>query len=208
MKSRKELRRVLRTARRDMVARGRRRAEALITARLLRLPAYRRARSVAVYVAFDGEVDLRDTIVHATRSGKIVYLPAVGRRRDRVMQFLRFNPGTRLRGNRFGIGEAVPTAGNRTLPGRIGLVLVPVVGFDQTGTRLGMGGGFYDRCFAALARRTSFRKRLVGVAFECQKVDWIERMAWDVPMSAVVTERRVYRGGERRHDMESASEDR
>jgi len=191
-----------------MVARGRRRAEELITARLLRLPAYRRARSVAVYVAFDGEVDLRDSIVHATRSGKVLYLPYVGRRRDRVMRFLRFHPGTRLRRNRFGIGEAVPTAGECVLPGRISLVLVPVVGFDHTGTRLGMGGGFYDRCFAALARRTSFRKRLVGVAFECQKVDRIERMAWDVPLSAVVTERRVYRGGKRRHDMQSVIEDR
>ncbi len=195
MKSRKDLRRLLRAARQGMDPLNRRRAEALIAARVRRLPAYRRARGIAAYLAFDGEVDLYGLLVRIIGSGKALYLPQVGRRRGRPMRFVRVRPGDRLRPNRFGIGEPIPVAGNLEPPGRIDLVLVPVVGFDETGTRLGMGGGFYDRCFASLAPRAAFRKRLVGVAFECQKIARIQRMDWDVPLSAVVTERAVYRGG-------------
>lgn len=196
MKSRKDLRRYLRAARQGIDSRARRRAESMITARIRRLPAYRRARRVAAYLPFDAEVDLSDLLADAMDSGKDIYLPLVGRGSKRAMQFLRVRPGDPLRVNHFGIGEPIPVTGNRQPPGRIDLVLVPVVGFDASGTRLGMGGGFYDRCFARLATRSAFRNRLIGVAFECQKVDRIERMTWDVPMSAVVTERAVYRGAE------------
>jgi len=172
---------------------ARRRAETLITARVRRLPAYRRARSVAAYLPFDAEVDLSDLLADAIGAGKSVYLPRVGRGSQRSLRFVRVRPGDPLRANRFGIGEPTPIKGVRRPPGRIDLVLVPVVGFDETGTRLGMGGGYYDRCFARLAGRGASRNRLTGVAFECQKVDRIPRMPWDVPLYAVVTERAVYR---------------
>lgn len=195
MKSRKDLRRLLRAARQGMDHGSRLRAEALIGARIRRLPAYRRARSIAAYLPFDGEVDLSGLLAHAAGTGKAIYLPMVGRRRERIMRFVLLRPGDRLRPNRFGIGEPITVGGRHELRGRIGLVLLPVVGFDETGTRLGMGGGFYDRCFATLAPRAMFRQRLVGVAFDCQKVDRIQRMDWDVPLSAIVTERAVYRAG-------------
>jgi len=194
MKSRKDLRRRLRAARQRIDPRTRRRAEALISARIRRLPIYRRARKISAYLPFDGEVDLTPLLAGAVDAGKTIYLPRVIGRPGGGMRFVRMAAGDPLRSNRFGIGEPTPLAGRQLLPGRIDLVLVPVVGFDATGTRLGMGGGFYDRCFAGLASRGALRHRLVGVAFECQKVDHIHRLHWDVPVSMVVTERTVYRG--------------
>ena len=80
------------------------------------------------------------------------------------------------------------------LPGiSLDLVLVPLVGFDDQGTRLGMGGGFYDRSFATRLFRRYWRKpRLIGVAYELQRVAHLDRQPWDVALDGVVTEQRLY----------------
>jgi 5-formyltetrahydrofolate cyclo-ligase len=69
---------------------------------------------------------------------------------------------------------------------------MPLVAFDEAGNRLGMGGGYYDRTFSFLKhRRCWFRPRLVGVAYEFQKVHKLDSCDWDIPMHAVVTEDRL-----------------
>ena len=71
---------------------------------------------------------------------------------------------------------------------------MPLVGFDEAGYRLGMGGGFYDASLAYLRRRKTWRKPyLVGVGYECQRIARVPRDPWDVPLDAVLTESRVYR---------------
>ena len=63
---------------------------------------------------------------------------------------------------------------------------MPLVGFDRLGHRLGMGGGFYDRTFAAESWR--FRRPcLIGVAHDCQEVEQLSAQPWDVPLDALVT---------------------
>jgi 5-formyltetrahydrofolate cyclo-ligase len=64
------------------------------------------------------------------------------------------------------------------------IILMPLLGFDKHGTRLGYGGGYYDRTLAHLTRRP----KLLGFAFARQEVDYIPREAHDVPLDAVVTE--------------------
>lgn len=191
--SRRELRRRLRSARRVVSGGRRRRLESLIVRRVTRLPAYRVASCVAVYLSFDGEVDLSELMEKATRSGKTIALPVVHGGSAPGMCFRRYRSEDPVRRNRFGIREPYRSDRRQIRPSSIGLVLMPVVGFDPSGTRLGMGGGFYDRYFAQLAERSSLHNRLVGVAFECQKVKSLQRYAWDIPMTAVVTETRVYR---------------
>ena len=63
------------------------------------------------------------------------------------------------------------------------LVLVPGVGFDRAGNRLGRGGGHYDRTFVAGG------PRLVGVCFQLQLVERVPHDSRDRPMDAIVTER-------------------
>ncbi len=74
------------------------------------------------------------------------------------------------------------------------LVLLPLLGFDDSGTRLGYGGGFYDRTLAALP----VRPRLVGLAFAAQHLAAIPRDQHDIPLDAVVTEDGVRMFGEAR----------
>jgi 5-formyltetrahydrofolate cyclo-ligase len=67
--------------------------------------------------------------------------------------------------------------------------LVPMVGFDEAGYRLGYGGGFFDRTLAAMPRKPV----AIGVAFELSRMETIFPQPYDVPMDWVVTERGVYR---------------
>ena len=74
------------------------------------------------------------------------------------------------------------------------VVFMPLLGFDLRGFRIGMGGGFYDASLAFLGRRRSWRRpRLIGLAFEAQRVDRLPEDEWDIPLDGVLTERRYYR---------------
>src|SRR5690606_10207978 len=64
------------------------------------------------------------------------------------------------------------------------IIIMPLLGFDKLGTRLGYGGGYYDRTIAGLTKRP----RLIGLAFATQELEHIPRGAHDVPLEAVVTE--------------------
>ena len=74
------------------------------------------------------------------------------------------------------------------------LLLMPLLGFDAAGNRLGNGAGYYDRLLGArlgTARRTASQWRrplLVGLAFECQRLEHIEAAPHDVPLDAVISE--------------------
>jgi 5-formyltetrahydrofolate cyclo-ligase len=144
------------------------------------------ARHVAGYWPADGEIDVLPALTEAHRRGALTYLPRVPGP-DLPLRFRVWRPGVPLRRNRFGIPE--PATG----PGlaracRLDAVLVPLVGFDRRGNRLGMGGGFYDRTFAG-----RHRTLLIGVAFDCQRVLRVPTHWWDVPLAAVVTERGIVR---------------
>ena len=72
--------------------------------------------------------------------------------------------------------------------------MVPLVGFDSHGRRIGMGGGFYDRSLKHRLRTSAPRRpRLYGLAHECQRVDSIKARAWDVTLDAIFTEAGHYR---------------
>jgi 5-formyltetrahydrofolate cyclo-ligase len=108
------------------------------------------------------------------------------------MTFVALAPGSKARRNRYGIEE--PAATNRCVaPAGLDVVLVPVVGYDRRGNRLGMGAGFYDRALRRRldARRAWRRPRLVGVAFACQELPGIAASPWDVPLDLIVTEQGV-----------------
>ncbi|MBU1305254.1 MAG: 5-formyltetrahydrofolate cyclo-ligase, partial [Alphaproteobacteria bacterium] len=64
------------------------------------------------------------------------------------------------------------------------VVLMPLLGFDRHGTRLGYGGGYYDRTLASMSKTP----RLIGLAFAAQEMDEIPRENHDVPLDAVITE--------------------
>lgn len=76
------------------------------------------------------------------------------------------------------------------LPGQIDLVVVPGVGFDCQGGRLGNGKGYYDNMLATLRQDVV----LVGAGYESQLFDSIPMSEHDIYMDLVVTEKAVYYG--------------
>lgn len=87
-------------------------------------------------------------------------------------------------------GIDVPAAD--AIEGSPSLVLVPLLAFDRRGTRLGQGGGHYDRALARLGRAMTAkgsRLRAIGIAWAIQEVADLPRDPWDVPLDAIITER-------------------
>src|SRR5690606_33320853 len=151
--SRSTLRRQLRAARRSLSPQQQHQASQQLWRQLAQHPLFRRSRHIAFYLANDGEIDPSVLMAHARRLGKHCYLPVItGWPADR-MHFQRLVPGQRWVSNRFGIREPLIDPGLQARPWRLDLILMPLVGFDENGNRLGMGGGFYDRTFAFRRRR-------------------------------------------------------
>ncbi|WP_455198102.1 5-formyltetrahydrofolate cyclo-ligase [Kaarinaea lacus] len=147
------------------------------------------AKHIACYLPNDGELDLTFLISQAWAMGKSVYLPVLSIHHRNHLHFISYTAEDELVPNRFGIPEPVLRSRNMIDTRRLDLVLMPLVGFDSSGNRLGMGGGFYDRSFAFLRRRQKWRKpNLVGAAFDCQKVEQLSTNTWDVPLTGVMTE--------------------
>ena len=69
---------------------------------------------------------------------------------------------------------------------------MPLVGFDEQGTRLGMGGGFYDRSFAFRRQRRHWTgPQLLGLAHGCQKVSQLPTAPWDIPLDGIASDHEV-----------------
>jgi 5-formyltetrahydrofolate cyclo-ligase len=191
--SRAQLRRQLRAARRALSRRQQQRAARDLYRQLAQHPLFRRARQIALYLPSDGEIDPRPLLRAAQKRGKATYLPVLSAWPKTKMVFQRVRAGEPLRPNRFNIPEP---RGNRHQQRKIwalDLILLPLVGFDPHGGRLGMGGGFYDRSLAYRALRTQPQKpQLLGLAHECQKVERLAMASWDVALAATVTDRAWY----------------
>lgn len=175
------LRRRLRTARRSPGAGERAAAAAAIDRALARLGLPRPGTRIAAYRPFDGEIDPSAILRRARALGCTIHVPVITSLRSRRMRFMPLAAG----------GEP---AGSGAVAARwLDLVLVPLVGFDAPGNRLGMGAAFYDRHFAFLRHRRVWRRPLLlGLAFDLQRVDRLPVQAHDVPLWGVVTERGVY----------------
>lgn len=191
--SRAALRRQLRQARRQLSPLQQKRAARALYRQLAQHPLFRRARHIALYLPNDGEIDPRPLLHEAQRRGKTCYLPVLHRWPCTRMDFQRVQPHEALVRNRFRIEEPQPRATRQRRPWALDLILLPLVGFDEHGGRLGMGGGFYDRSLAYRQVRKNWHKpTLLGLAHECQKVDRLTLASWDVGLQGVVTERRWY----------------
>ncbi len=187
---RRALRRQVRAQRREFPPAARAAADSQILRRILALPAFRAARNIAVYFAFDGEPSLSTLMRIAERRGKRLFAPVINAEH---MHFAPVDRSARMNTNFFGIHE--PRNARAFDARRLDLVLTPLVAFDEYGTRIGVGRGYYDRAFEFLGHRSSWlRPRLVGVAysFQCMQ-NPLHRSHWDIPLVGAVTEARTYR---------------
>lgn len=187
--SRTVLRRQLRQARRQLSPLQQQQAARALYRQLAQHPLFRRARHIALYLPNDGEIDPRPLLRAAQLRGKAAYLPVLSRWPRTRMRFQQLRLHDRLAANRFRIAEPLPNPKRQRRAWTLDLILLPLVGFDEQGGRLGMGGGFYDRELAYRQLRKNWHKpTLLGLAHECQKVDRLELASWDVRLQAVVTD--------------------
>jgi 5-formyltetrahydrofolate cyclo-ligase len=179
---RKTLRDTLRERRRQLPPAARIAAAETLSARLLSLPFAPNAGHVAGYWAMDGEIALHVWQLRLPPDVRYC-LPVLGD--DHRLRFAPWRPGEALVANRFGIPEPAET---EALPAEaMAMIVLPLVGFDSAGQRLGMGGGWYDRTLA-FRRDRHAPPWLVGAGFDVQHIETLPAEPWDVPLDAVCTE--------------------
>lgn len=144
----------------------------------------------AIYMANDGEMNPAPIVEKLWLAQKTCYLPVLTHAEDhRILQFKSYQSHTELAPNSFGILE--PQGGEDIVSTELEIILTPLVAFDPYGNRLGMGGGYYDRTFKNLCH-THKKPHLIGLAYEFQKIDYLQNEAWDVPLTGVFTEKKFY----------------
>jgi len=184
----------LRERRRAISATHRHNHEQKINAQVIACVEEFRSASVAAYWHFDGEPDLMPAMKTLESQGVNLLLPVIEKpgitpkgetTEPGNMIFRQWHSGMTMTSNAFGIPE--PPEGSHFAVNEIDLMLIPLVGCDISGNRLGMGAGYYDR----FLRQTAGSKPpvLVGVAFDCQICRQIPVDPWDVPLQHVITEK-------------------
>ena len=159
-------------------------AEALVQ-QVKATPALEHSQHIALYLANDGELDTYPLIQALWQKNKTVYLPVLHPFAPGYLVFIRYDSNTLLYPNRFGIPQPL-TECHRLLPvNQLDIIFTPLVAFDQSGNRLGMGGGFYDRTLAQLPADSHCQ--VIGLAHGCQQVDAVPAEAWDVPLKQIIT---------------------
>ncbi len=183
--NKQEIRRVVLDTRRHMTPMQRAVASETITRRFLRSREFFAASTVACFFPMADEVDTRVVFERCWRKAKRVFAPVLTRKHG--MFFREVLRETTLEKNEYGIWEPVDGA---TIDKRLlDIVVTPLVAADENGNRIGMGGGYFDRCFSYLRYRHVWRQpKLVALAFDCQKVEKITPNPWDIPLYRVYSE--------------------
>ena len=157
-----------------------------IARRLFSLPEFKRSRTVMFYVSRPEEVDTHRMIRSALRAGYRVAVPLTRVKGEKIVPVLVDDLDGDLSLGRWGILE--PSSPKRAIPPReIDLVVLPGVAFDCRGNRVGRGLAFYDDFLIKISPQTG----RIALAFEEQVYREVPSCDHDVPMTKVVTEKRV-----------------
>ena len=146
-----------------------------VVAAVEQMPSFQSAKTVLIYYPTHNEVDLL-SLIKRYKKEKTFLFPVVHRK---TMTACPYEGNAKMHRGKFNIPE--PTT--EPYVGDIDLILVPGVGFDKRGNRLGRGGGYYDKFITRLGRKTL----LVGVGYDFQLVEEVPANRWDKRLDYVVT---------------------
>ncbi|BET42423.1 5-formyltetrahydrofolate cyclo-ligase [Atlantibacter hermannii] len=184
LSTRQQLRQQIRLRRKSLTHEQQTQAAQQAAARMMGFAPVVEAQTVAAFLSFDGELDTRPLIEGLWRAGKKVYLPVLHPFSAGNLLFLRYFPDSDLVLNHFKIHEPALDVRHVLPLNKLDVLITPLVAFDATGQRLGMGGGFYDRTLQNWRAHGLFP---VGYAHDCQQVDALPVEEWDIPLPAVIT---------------------
>lgn len=187
----RQLRRELLDARASLSTAERLAAASKILQRLQQLPEFQQPIRVGSYVSVHAEVNTQALNQWLLQTHQLA-VPVLHPFRAGNLLFLKVTPTTQWRPNAFQIPEpelrcpaVVPLA-------ELDVLLVPLVGFDTQGNRLGMGGGYYDRTLAAWQAGRLPRLLPIGLAYDQQCVDSLPVQPWDVPLPRIITPTKLW----------------
>ncbi len=160
-------------------------AARLVAAQVIMLAELDQLKNIACYYPIRDELNTLLTIkaLHAARFE--ISLPKINGKVE-PLEFRKWDMRSELTDGPFGTKEPV---GEVTEPE---VILAPLVAFDAQGTRLGYGGGYYDRSIVEL-KEANPDLLVIGLAYENQKLDSLPRESYDQPLDMVITEKTTYR---------------
>lgn len=184
------LRRQIRKQRKQLSSYQQAQAETCVINKLRRIHKFQTARHIGIYLDAFGEVKTKKIIEMAFKQKKHIYLPVICNMNQKLA-WVEISHH-QYRSNRFsmhklGMLESKKTRGLSV--NKLNLLIMPLLACDPTGTRLGMGGGFYDRTLANSPRHP-YR---LGLAHDFQFLDMqLERQAWDQPLDVLLTPKNLH----------------
>lgn len=158
--------------------------------RLLALPELANAKHVAAFRTFGSEIATQPLIEALWHSGRWVYLPVLHPFSPGNLLFMRYTPHSKLVINRMQIAEPALDVRHVLPLEQLDTMITPLLGFDNQGNRIGMGGGYYDR---TLSHWRQYAFTPVGLALDCQQVPAIPVESWDIPLPLLVTPTTTWR---------------
>lgn len=146
------------------------------------------SKNIALFFPFDGEINTYPLIVKLWLNNKNVFLPVISSFKKKQFFFVPFNNHSTCYLNKYNIFEPFFNIKNIISPECLDLIIVPLVAFDKSGSRLGMGGGFYD-IFLENWRKKIFS---VGFSYDFQLVNYIPKCSWDVSLPIILTPEKIW----------------
>jgi len=186
--SRQHIRQLIRQHRRALTPEQQAHFAQQAAARMMAYPPVVMAHTVALFLSFDGELDTQPLIDELWRTGKKVYLPVLHPFSPGNLLFLHYHPHSELVVNRLKITEPKLDVRDVLPLEQLDVLVTPLVAFDKSGQRLGMGGGFYDR---TLQNWQQHGLQPVGYAHDCQGVEKLPVEKWDIPLAAEMTPSKI-----------------
>ncbi|RJX70515.1 5-formyltetrahydrofolate cyclo-ligase [Vibrio sinensis] len=189
--SRDEYRKYIRAKRQQLSESFQQQASQELISQFSLLPEFNTSQHIALYLSVDGELNTTPLIQWLWQQGKQTYLPVIHPFSKGHLLFLNYTSTTPMTSNRYGILEPKLSKNEIRPINTLDLICTPLVGFDDRGHRLGMGGGYYDRTLQPWFTKGCGPKP-IGLAHDCQHTKRLPIESWDVPLPKIVTPSQIW----------------
>jgi len=153
--------------------------------KLFNLNEFKKASTILFYVSYNNEVFTHEMIKELLTSKKNIVVP-ISDKKHRTLILSKLENWDDLTIGSYNILEPKKSKIKQAHVDSIDLIIVPGVGFDEKGNRIGHGKGYYDHLLRDLNQATS-----IGLSFECQIINNVPTGNYDIPVDIIITEKRI-----------------
>lgn len=154
---------------------------------VLKLPVFKKAKTVMVYLNFKNEVDSLRMIEESYKAGKKVVIPHCVKETMEIIPSELNDIETEIAKGKNGYLQTKKECVKPVPVEDIDLIIVPGIAFDKRCYRLGFGAGYYDR----FLRKLNFEKPTIGLCYDFQIIHSIPTEPHDIPLDFIITEERI-----------------